>query len=511
MNKAKRRKRIESREPLIALEHCSVVLDGTAVLDDVSFALQEGERWALVGHNGSGKTLFLKLLRGDMWPTPGVTGRERREYCFDGESSDQPLGSKEQIAYVGPERQDRYVRYGWNHKVAQVVTTGLFDEDIPRTSPSPAQRRKIARLLRRFKLWSLRDRGFLTLSYGQRRRTLVARAFASEPCVLLLDEGFNGLDTVSSGVLRAVLKRKRGVGATWIVSTHRSRDVPNNATHAARLAMGRLTITDTKQIAYSSPTVPKKSRTSTRRRAPGTPLIHLANVDLYRDYRPVLRDVNWTIRRREHWAIVGANGSGKSSLLKLLYGDLHPRLGGTIERDRVPFGTPIIEWKQRVGFLSPELQADYFLARDLEEVVMSGRYSSVGLNDTATRKDRSEARRWLKFFGLDDVAHRGPRAVSYGQMRRALLARAMINEPELLLLDEPCTGLDPDSRAEVLKLLERLANRGVQLVVAVHHRVDLPASVNHVLEILRTKQITCSALPAVPRRGRALRVDRRRR
>ena len=95
------------------------------MLDEIDFTLRRGERWALIGPNGSGKTLLLKMLRGDVWPTP--TGRERRDLSRDLD--------KEHIAYVGPERQDKYVRYGWNLTVAQVVTTGLFDEDIPLTQP----------------------------------------------------------------------------------------------------------------------------------------------------------------------------------------------------------------------------------------------------------------------------------------------------------------------------------------------------------------------------------------
>jgi molybdate transport system ATP-binding protein len=148
---------------LIELARCSLILDGHVVLDEIDFALRRGERWALIGPNGSGKTMVLKMLRGDVWPTP--TGREQRTSRLD----------KEQIAYVGPERQDKYVRYGWNLTVAQVVTTGLFDEDIPLTQPTRAQRQRVARVLQRFGLAGLRRRHMLTLSYGQRRLTASTR------------------------------------------------------------------------------------------------------------------------------------------------------------------------------------------------------------------------------------------------------------------------------------------------------------------------------------------------
>jgi molybdate transport system ATP-binding protein len=152
--------------PLVHLEHCSLILDEHTLLDDVSFELRAGERWALIGANGSGKTMLLKMIRGDMWPTP--TGRERRTYRF-GRATREPAGDKHHIAFVGSERQDKYVRYDWNLTVTEVVTTGLFDEDIALTRPKSAQRAKVDRMLKRFGLWGLRARKFLSLSYGQRR------------------------------------------------------------------------------------------------------------------------------------------------------------------------------------------------------------------------------------------------------------------------------------------------------------------------------------------------------
>jgi molybdate transport system ATP-binding protein len=198
--------RSDPRE-LVSLRNCSLILDGHSILDDVSFELRSGERWALIGANGSGKTMFLKMLRGDVWPTP--TGREERVYNFSGSAANEPAGNKHRIAYVGSERQDKYVRYGWNPTVTQVVATGLFDEDIPLTKPTAAQRAKVARMLKRFGIWRLRDRKFLSLSYGQRRLTLIARAFVSDAQVLLLDEVFNGLDVQAKRKLRRALETPR--------------------------------------------------------------------------------------------------------------------------------------------------------------------------------------------------------------------------------------------------------------------------------------------------------------
>jgi molybdate transport system ATP-binding protein len=475
---------------LIELSRCSLVLDGHVVLDEIDFTLRRGERWALIGPNGAGKTLLLKMLRGDVWPTP--TGRERRSSQLD----------KEHIAYIGPERQDKYVRYGWNLTVAQVVTTGLFDEDIPLTQPTRAQRQRVSRVLQRFGLTGLRRRHMLTLSYGQRRLTLVARAFAGEARVLLLDEVFNGLDARARAKLRRALERPRG-GHDWVLTSHRPKELPANVTNVARIEGGRIVQGAKKRRhssfprprAYAALPAEKKNVLISR------PLVTIANATLYRDYRLVIRDLNWTLRAGEHWAVLGANGAGKSTLLSLIYGDLHPALGGSIVRGGLSVGDSIEEWKRRVAWVSPELQADHFAAHSLEEVVISGRYASVGLNAPPTAADRRVARRWLEFFGIGPLRDRGPRSVSYGQMRLALLARAMANEPELLLLDEPCTGLDGDMREHVLREIERLARSGTQIVMAVHDADDIVPSVKNVLKIRNKKAYSPQPIPVLlPRR-----------
>jgi molybdate transport system ATP-binding protein len=472
----------------IELSRCSMLLHGHPVLDDVSFRWQRGERWALVGPNGSGKTLFMKMLRGDVWPTP--TGVERRSYCFDGECTQSVAQIKPRIAYLGPERQDKYVRYGWNQTVDQIVTTGLFDEDIPLTEPDEPQRERVKRILRRFKLWRLRRRRMLSLSYGQRRLVLVARAFASSAQVLLLDEVFNGLDTDTRDKLLRALERSGR--RDWMLSSHRPTELPSTVTHCLRLAAGRVVFCGPLSEAFDDlatalpPSMLPDAVTVAEPAAASAAedwMFRVGNASLYRDYRPVLRDVNWTVRRGEHWAVVGANGSGKSTLLTLIHGDLHPALGGSIERRGLPVGTHIENWKRRVGWVSPELQADYHLAGSIEEIVISGRYSSIGLNAPATAEDREAIEPWLRFFGIESLRQRGPREVSYGQMRLALLARALVNQPELLLLDEPCTGLDPDLRLHVLGLLQQLTERGVQVVMAVHDVRDLLPAVGWILRI----------------------------
>ena len=428
-----------------------------------------------------------------MWPTP--TGRERREYRL-GRRKIEIAEARARIAYVGAELQDKYARYGWNFPVRDVIATGLHGTDLLLEPARRSERRRIEETLAGCGIAPLAARGFLTLSYGQKRLVLLARALARRPDWLLLDEFYNGLDSAYRRRIDRALAAARAAGRSWIVSAHRAADVPAGTGGIITLDAGRLASMTmlrarapaqqrraAHEFSTTLPSAPRRGRV--RKRRPQPLLLELVHANLYVDYRPVLRGIDFKLRKGEHWAVFGANGSGKTSFLKLLYGDLAPAHGGRIERAHFARGTPIREWKRRVGYVSPELQTDYAEDVRVWELVASGRHASIGLADAPSDADRRAAARWLAFFELRSVARRRPRELSYGQLRRALIARAMAARPRILLLDEPLTGLDPRQRALMKRLLERLMRASVTVVAAVHHAEDLPRGMTHALCLRR--------------------------
>jgi molybdate transport system ATP-binding protein len=496
-----RAKSADARYVGVRLANVHLEREGRPVLDNVSWTVRPGERWVLAGGNGAGKTQLLKLISGAVWPTP--TGREVREYHWRGDRWPSPFEVQDEIGYVGPERQDKYERYGWNHTVVQVVGTGLYRTDIPLNTLAGEDRRRIRALLARLAIEQLAARQFLSLSYGERRLVLLARALATRPKLLLLDELLNGLDEVNHA---RALRWLEGTGRSalpWILATHRMEDVPASATHALVLEKGRvvyggalrraplerwLNAEHDRAAAGEPETLPVARRRPRSRKH--SFLVRLTNASVYLEQYRALQKISMEVRPGQCWVVHGRNGSGKTTLLRTLYGDHGVAVGGRIERVGIEPGVPLEVFKRRVGLVAPHLQADHPQHLSVAEVVQSGRHASIGLNDPPTSADRAAARRSLAFFGLGELAGRTLRELSYGQLRRVLFARAWVprgpmgqRHPDLLLLDEPFAGVDGPTRRSLRGQLEAMVADGAAVVMTTHHRPEWPDCVSHELEL----------------------------
>jgi molybdate transport system ATP-binding protein len=426
---------------------------------------------------------------------------------------------KDEIAYLGPERQDKYERYGWNHTVAQVVGTGVYRTDIPLNPLTATDEKRIAGLLKRIAISHLAERQFLTLSYGQRRLTLLARALASRPKLLLLDELLSGLDESHRARAMKWLESTARSHMPWVLATHRDKDVPRCATHALILDRGRVvyrgplrrapltkwldhgavrSITEAKGPEAKSPEAKSRALKGARQRQPSAghdtarsapstrssqPLVKLRNAAVYLDEHRILESLTFAVHPGQCWVVHGPNGSGKTTLLRTLYGDHGVASRGTIERAGIVPGVPLQEFTVRAGFVAAHLQTTHPHHLSVDEIVQSGRHASIGLNDAPTAADRKAATSALEFFGLKGFGHRTRDELSYGQMRRVLFARAWVTRPRLLLLDEPLAGIDAPTRGVLLDRIGQLVAKGTAVVMTTHHRDEWPPYATHELEL----------------------------
>ena len=458
-----------SAAPLVTLDHVDVDLAGVTVLRDVTWRLARAEHWGVVGANGSGKSTFLGLMAGTLWPAPG---RGTRRYDFgDGEETDA-VRARSEIVLVGHELQDRYARLGWNFTALDVVLSGIYRTDVPRRGPAAGQRERALAVLQRLGVDELAPRKFLELSRGEQRRVLIARGVAFEPSVLLLDEPASGLDAAARRELAAMLELV-AQECTIVCAAHVVNDLPALITRCLQVEAGRVVAfergaRERADGAHDHSHAGAASSTAPAGAGGTEPLISLEHADVWLAGRRVLHDVTWRLMPLEHWLVTGANGSGKSSFLRLLHGQLRPALGGEVSWPA--FGRPRDVWQLRkqIAWVSPELQAAYRYPTTVRACIASGFTSSVGQVRPMTADETTRVRELLEELELTALAERQLRTLSYGQARRALLGRVLANRPRVLLLDEPWEGLDA-AMAELLNtILARVAADGTQLVCASH-------------------------------------------
>jgi molybdate transport system ATP-binding protein len=215
----------------------------------------------------------------------------------------------------------------------------------------------------------------------------------------------------------------------------------------------------------------------------------MQNVSVKYGDRYVLKQLDWTVKAGEHWAVVGPNGAGKTSLLRLVDGDHPQAYANAIELFGRPRGSgeSIWEIKRRIGRISWELQIRYRKAIGAQEVVLSGFFDSVGLYRRCTPQQVEAARHWMRQLGIGHISHRRFDTLSHGEQRRVLLARAMVKSPRLLILDEPCEGLDRSARAQLLEMIDGIGRWGQsQILYVTHHPEEMLTCITHELRFVET-------------------------
>ena len=212
-------------------------------------------------------------------------------------------------------------------------------------------------------------------------------------------------------------------------------------------------------------------------------ILNYKNITFKRDGRKILKDINWKVCEGENWALLGLNGSGKSTILSMIPAYTFAT-SGELSVFGKTFGSCV--WndvKAKVGFVSSTLNnfSDRLNTQTLSDVVLSGKYNSIGIYQEITQQDREEANKIIDDFKLTQLKTNKFSTLSQGEQRKTLLARAFMNKPELLILDEPCSGLDIRAREIFLKSLEEnFKNKNMPFIYVTHQIEEIISSVTHV-------------------------------
>lgn len=357
----------------------------------------------------------------------------------------------------------------------------------------PGFERRRAKAIDELGLGTLLDRRLLTLSNGERQRVQLARAFCQPLRLLILDEPFIGLDSASRKRLHEILNRWMATPLRLLIVTTRPEDLPSGITNILRVEKCRVVGQDTWPNRALRKPARATGQAAVRRRigrparaGSGSELVRLRRITIRYGGRVILRDLDWTVTAGENWALLGPNGSGKTTLLSLITGD-NPQAYAqevTVFGRRHGEGIPLQEIKKRIGYVSPELHLHYDGSVPCFDVVASGFGDTVGLFEKVTGKRRLAVEKWLARFGLRRWARTPLGGLSAGLQRMTLLARALVKEPELLILDEPCQGLDREHRRLFVDRVDRLIRNGAVTAIYVTHRPDeIPPSIGKVFRL----------------------------
>lgn len=459
------------------------------MIGPVSCSIRRGEHRALIGHNGSGKTTLLKLLRGEYLPDRGG----ERVYCFDGTEQRSVVGLRHRIGMVSADQQDFYSFHASRTLGRSVVLSGFFDTPLVYEDVTEEQEAAAETVIQELDIVDLAQSEVGALSTGQVRKLLIARALVTRPVVLLLDECLDGLDVSSRSEILTLLDTV-AQEVTLVCAAHRIGDLPGCVESVMAFDQGQLVadMSRTEAAERLAHIAPEMGACEMPVRAVTTDyvfLLKMRDVSVVVDGNRILHHVDWDVLPGENWVVIGENGAGKSTLLRLIMSEIAPYADekgpGSVARLG---GLTMDEARPRIGVVSPAFQASY--ARELGwdvsvlETILSGYRGSVGMLDEPTSEELLGAQQWLARIGMSALAAHPLRRLSYGQQRRVFLARAMVFGPELLLLDEPMSGLDSATRSAMASLLQHVAEAGTSLIMVTHHDEDWIPAINRVARIV---------------------------
>ena len=433
--------------------------------------LKPGQCWAVLGRNGSGKKRLAQAIV-SMQELPEFRGRRFAVLSFE----QQQALYEEELKNDDSDFMDR-------------LDPGSTVRDLLN-----ANENNLANLSF-LGLEKLLDRGYRLLSSGEGRKVLLAKAILEKPHYLILDEPYDSLDQQSKVELNAFFAELSKQQETQLIFLLNNLDeISEWHSHLAILEKGELIAQGERAdllknqdlhalLDFDASALPDWPESLEETNIPD-PLVELKNGRVSYGESVIFSGLNLSIHPGEHALLTGPNGSGKSTLLHLITGD-HPQCYGndlTVLGVRRGSGESIWQLKKFIGIVSPELHRNHRVPGSALEITLSGFFDSIGLYEAVSPHQVEHARHWLCLVGLETKMQVSFKALSYGEQRLVLIARALVKQPTLLVCDEPTQGLDNINRHRFIYFLQHLATQTRTTILMASHREDenLPLFKHHI-------------------------------
>ena len=448
---------------------------GRSLHNPHQFSIVRGKCYTFLGENGSGKTTLGKIIEKGWNICTNVIH-----------------GDKKSLTILNIEFSDIHSLTGNNVSYYQQRFEATHNDDIPTVSEIIRDRidpDKWNEMCKRLSINDILHKRVNYLSSGELRKFLIINLLAETPDILIVDNPYIGLDAPSRDLLNELLSSIVKNGTAVIMLLCDPSDIPpfcDNILPIKDMCIGKMTTTANSCIPHlfsQKDNLDDLPIADECNEIDFETAIEMNGCNVNYGNTVILRDVQWTVKAGEKWALLGPNGSGKSTLLSLVYAD-NPqsyRNNFSLFDNRRGSGESIWDIKRRIGYISPEMHLYFNDGADVLTVVASGFFDNVGCFRRPNDEQKSVAMQWLKSFGIDHLSARRFPTLSSGEQRLALIARTLIKNAPLLILDEPLHGLDITKKELVARTIERITSRtGQSLIYVTHYDHEIPSCITKI-------------------------------
>lgn len=496
----------------ITLKNCRIEDSKSVKLENINWTFNTGEAWLVIGANGSGKANFLKALAGELKIIPDSKFADSLYSNFF-EQNIEIVSLEKAASLIEEERQNdesEFIEGGVDiGRTGRIfLAEAICNRKLKRGEPLPDEALRLETFpqIKLCGIEKILDRGLKYMSTGEIRRTLLARSLLSGKKLLILSDPFAGLDAESRKILLEffnTVANKQLKDDDYsdfpriILGMERYHEIPAAINNVLEFSENKISFcgskNDYEKILQNRNQQNEKTRQKDRQEFENSvekikqetfvlhtvqenqkeTLVEMNNVNVGWGDNRVLIDLNWKLNQGEHWLIRGPNGSGKTTFLELITGDNMQVFSNDIKLfgKRRGSGETIWDIKRKLGIVSYRLHVEYRMvgSTTLENVIISGFRDSIGLYEAATDVEKDAAKKWLSLGGFENREKESFSSISYGEQRAILILRAAVKCPPILILDEPCHGLDENYRQKILDLIEIIAQSGTTTLLHVTH------------------------------------------
>lgn len=465
----------------LIVENVIVNRSGKNLLDGISFSLNKNESLAIIGPSGSGKTMLGLALA--------------KKIFYRGEIS---YANADKIVFVEQQHHFRNLQHTSDLYYQQRFNSYDTEETETVIQSLGDDATKAEQLFAEMKIEYLKEERLIQLSNGENKKLQLLRGRLGEPSVLILDQPFIGIDKETRHWLHDQIESLIKNGTLVIVITSNG-EISNRISKILELENGKIRSFVARDVYNDSITINEVTAKKVFDRSTlagllkhtevfsvPDPIISMKDVTVQYDRKIILDSINWEVKRGERWLLSGPNGAGKSTLLSLITADNPKAYANAVYLFGKKRGTGESIWdiKKKIGFISPELHLYFNQSSTCFETIASGLFDTIGLFRQLGDDQAELVDEWIKFSHIEALKHKRLYELSIGEQRTLLLIRALIKNPPLLILDEPCQGLDNERKQEFLELINEICIADNKTMIYVsHYENEIPQCISHHLRL----------------------------